>query len=132
MSELWTEQCILNVTFDRSETDDDNGSLYEPEGRYFDVNKLKETNPHLKTLLSIGGATAGSAPFKEIVKSEDSMRSFTRNAIIYMRDRKFDGIDLDWEYPGEIGMKQEFTQLLQVAWHIMLHCTLTYICACVN
>ena len=47
------------------------------------------------------------------------MRSFTRNAIIYMRDRKFDGIDLDWEYPGEIGMKQEFTQLLQVAWHFL-------------
>ena len=83
-------------------------------GRYFDVNKLKETNPHLKTLLSIGGAKAGSAPFREIIKTEDSMRTFTRNAIIYMRDRHFDGIDVDWEYPGEIGKKEEFTQLLQV------------------
>ena len=104
----------LHRDFHRSQTDDDNGSLYDPKGRYFDINKLKETNTDLKTLLSIGGANAGSAKFKDIVRNEDSIRTFTRNAIIYMRDRKFDGIDIDWEYPGEMGLKKNFTQLVQV------------------
>lgn len=105
----------LNFLFSgRSETDDDNGSLYDPKGRYFDLNKLKETHPHLKTLLSVGGANAGSGKFKEIVKTENNMRTFSRNAIIYMRDRHFDGIDIDWEWPSVIGAKKSFTQLLQV------------------
>lgn len=103
-----------NLRLIRSETDDDNGSLYDPKGRYFDLNKLKETHPHLKTLLSVGGANAGSGKFKEIVKTENNMRTFSRNAIIYMRDRHFDGIDIDWEWPSVIGAKKSFTQLLQI------------------
>ena len=107
----------INTEFlrlERSQTDDDNGSLYEPKGRYFDFNKLKDDNPHLKTLLSIGGQTAGSKDFLEIVRSEDNLRSFARNCIIYLRDRKFDGIDIDWEWPGDVH-KNNFTQLLKVA-----------------
>ena len=102
------------LCLERKYADDDNGSLYDPKGRYFLINKLKEDNPHLKTLLSIGGATAGSDAFQHIVTSENSMREFSRNCIIYLRDRGFDGINIDWEWPSDTNNREEFTQLLQV------------------
>ena len=102
-----------NLRLQRSETDDDNGSMYDPQGRYFDFNKLKDDFPHLKTLLSVGGQSAGSRGFNQITQSEANMKLFSRNCIIYMRDRGFDGIDIDWEWPGDVN-KEKFTQLLKV------------------
>lgn len=71
---------------------------------YREVNGLKQTYPHLKTLLSVGGWTHNDPPlewiFSAMAQSAETRASFVRQAIAFVRTHGFDGIDLDWEYPG--------------------------------
>ena len=41
------------------------------------------------------------------------MKLFSRNVAIYLRDRDFDGIDIDWEWPGDL-YRNKYTALLEV------------------
>lgn len=77
----------------------------------FDFTDLKKKNPNLKTILSIGGEHSGD--FQLIMGSDKSIKTFALNIYIYIRDRNFDGIDIDWEYPGAI-YKKEFVTFLKV------------------
>ncbi|KAK3594099.1 hypothetical protein CHS0354_040866 [Potamilus streckersoni] len=96
-----------------SQQGDDNGKLgSEAAGRYYEFTELKKRNAGLVTLLSIGGQTAESAGFIQIVQSEENMRQFAKNCIRFLRDRKFDGLDIDWEYPDNF--KNKYTQFLEV------------------
>jgi chitinase len=61
--------------------------------------KLKEKNPKLKILISCGGWGA-NGQFEGIVGSDEARRSFSANMIEFCRKHGFDGIDLDWEFPG--------------------------------
>ena len=69
------------------------------KGNFEKFNELKLKNPTLKTLVSIGGAKLGSHPFNEIV-SPGSRWIFIQNAVEVLRTWGFDGLDVDWEYPG--------------------------------
>ncbi|MFD1430353.1 glycoside hydrolase family 18 protein [Lacticaseibacillus mingshuiensis] len=62
------------------------------------VNQIKVTRPELKTCISIGGWTADG--FSDAVQTDETRASFSGNIIRYMRRYEFDGVDLDWEYPG--------------------------------
>lgn len=96
-----------------TEWDDDSTSWRK--GSYEIFNDFKKVNPKLVTILSIGGATVGPEGFKAAVKTEETRRTFIQSSIKYLRDRKFDGLDLDWEYPGDPPETREsFTKLLQV------------------
>ncbi|CAC5409184.1 E3.2.1.14 [Mytilus coruscus] len=87
-------------------------------GKYEDAANLKIKNPDLKILLAIGGWTHGSAPFTALVDNTKDMETFADNAIGYLRDINFDGLDLDWEYPANRGSppedKQRFTELCRI------------------
>lgn len=71
-------------------------------------------------MLSIGGAKAGVYAFDLIVNNPESQWVFIENTIDYLRRWKFDGLDIDWEYPGlvEKGTTEDtrflFTALLKV------------------
>jgi len=95
----------------KSETLDDNGSVTDKQGRYFEFNRLKIKHPDLVTLLSVGGPNEKG--WYQVVAIKATMRTFASNVAIYLRDRDFDGIDLDWEWPGEM-YRIRFSQLLQV------------------
>lgn len=58
---------------------------------------LKEKNPALKVLLSIGGWEAGN--FSEMAASETHRKNFCKNCLSAVTQYKLDGIDIDWEYP---------------------------------
>lgn len=60
---------------------------------------LKARNPKLKILLSVGGWTADG--FSDAAASADSRREFARSALALLREHSLDGVDLDWEYPGQ-------------------------------
>ncbi|CAI5992628.1 unnamed protein product [Closterium sp. NIES-65] len=70
------------------------------EGLYLRFNSaLKDTNPAIKTLLSIGGYSAGTTAFVNAASSPSSRSAFIQSAIILARSYNFDGLDLDWEFP---------------------------------
>lgn len=61
------------------------------------IKQIKEYNPNLKVIISIGGW--GADGFSQAASTEENRKLFTKNAIEFMHKYNFDGIDLDWEYP---------------------------------
>ncbi|CAG5093680.1 Similar to Cht10: Probable chitinase 10 (Drosophila melanogaster) [Cotesia congregata] len=74
------------------------GNEKDPE-MYERLIALREKNPDLKVLLAIGGWAFGSTPFKELTSNTFRMNQFVYEAIEFLREYKFNGLDVDWEYP---------------------------------
>jgi chitinase len=80
---------------------------------------LKQQNPKLKVIVSVGGWLADG--FSDAALTDSSRRAFARSAVALLREYALDGIDLDWEYPGQgvAGIKyraedkENFTLLLK-------------------
>ncbi len=88
--------------------------------------QLKEANPNLKVLISIGGWLVKSTPFNRILNDKEALKTFIDHVIGFMEEWKFDGLDvgffkpflknstmtvflvvytlikIQWEYPGAI------------------------------
>ncbi|GGD50415.1 glycoside hydrolase family 18 protein [Pseudoxanthomonas indica] len=81
--------------------------------------KLRDDNPQLKILLSVGGWGAGN--FSEAAASETARARFADTAVELVRRHDLDGLDIDWEYPGHPGPgishspadKHNFTLMLE-------------------
>jgi chitinase len=71
------------------------------------LNQLKEVNKDLKILISVGG-WGWSKNFSDAVLTENSREIFAQSAVDFMLKHKIDGIDLDWEYPGQKGDNNKF------------------------
>ena len=80
---------------------------------YRRVLTLKSANPQLKVLLAVGGHTAGSADLEAVSTSSVHRQLFADNAVSFLRQRGFDGLDVDWEFPSS-SYRTQFTQLLEV------------------
>ncbi|KOB67109.1 Cht11 [Operophtera brumata] len=83
------------------------------------VVKLKQNNPMLKVLLSVGGAGENNG-FSEMVINHASRKIFIKSIKKVLKDYSLDGIDLDWEFPvvhdqRELSARerQHFSQLLR-------------------
>jgi chitinase len=63
---------------------------------------LKSKNPDLKVLVSIGGWT-WSKGFSDAALTEASRLKFAKSCAVFVDKYNLDGIDLDWEYPNQIG-----------------------------
>ncbi|MBP2000447.1 chitinase [Paenibacillus shirakamiensis] len=67
-------------------------------GKLAQLVSLKQKNPNLKVLISVGG-WGNSAGFSGIASSDANRTAFANSALSYIRANKLDGIDIDWEYP---------------------------------
>mgnify|MGYP002783527071 FL=1 len=77
------------------------------------LQQLKQKNPNLKTLISIGGWNYNdptsqysgkwtSELFSKMANKGEHRQEFIASAIEFALHHGFDGIDLDWEYPGDM------------------------------
>lgn len=82
---------------------------------YARLSNLKTVNPALRTLLSVGGTVNGISPFIAMSAKAESRATFIKSAISFLREHMFDGLNLDWQYPGNSGgpeEKERFTLLI--------------------
>lgn len=63
---------------------------------------IKESNPHLKLIISVGG-WSWSKNFSNMAATEETRRMFADSTVKFLREYELDGVDIDWEYPVEGG-----------------------------
>ncbi|KAI4502005.1 hypothetical protein M0802_002687 [Mischocyttarus mexicanus] len=85
---------------------------------YEKIVNIKNDNPNLKVMISIGGGDeTDSSGFSYMVKNHKNRKQFIRSALNVIKEFKFDGLDLDWEFPtwssGREKEKIHFAQLIQ-------------------
>jgi chitinase len=86
-------------------------------GNFNQLRKLKAKYPHLKLLISVGG-WSWSDRFSDASVSAESRAAFVTSCVdMFVKGHLapgieapglFDGIDIDWEYPGACGAKCAF------------------------
>ncbi|KAM7224443.1 family 18 glycosyl hydrolase [Rhypophila decipiens] len=93
-------------------------SSYDPE-MYLRLTKLKKRDPDLKIFIAIGGWTFNDEgptmrTFSDIARSETNQKAFFNSLASFMSTYGFDGVDIDWEYPGakdRFGRPEDFQNL---------------------
>ncbi|WP_241796537.1 glycoside hydrolase family 18 protein [Vibrio rumoiensis] len=92
------KKSALDVDFGKVDVD------VEFKGHFAQLAQLKADYPKLTILPSFGGWTM-SEPFHAMVKDKQAIDHFAKTAVALIAQYDFfDGIDLDWEYPGGGGL----------------------------
>lgn len=109
----------LNATTSRIRSLDPYLDLQEDYGRgaYRNMTDLRRQYPGLKVSLAIGGWTEGSANYSALAASPPRRKVFVESVLEFMKNYGFDGLDLDWEFPGSRGGgpqdKENFSRLVK-------------------
>lgn len=81
------------------------------KGHFNQLVKYKQLYPDVRTLISVGG-WAGSGGFYNMANTEAGRETFANSVIDFLRTYKFNGVDIDWEYPsgtGQSGNPNDFS-----------------------
>lgn len=60
------------------------------------MNELRKANPHLTTMISIGGWSEGSTKYSEMVRSQANRATFVASVLAFLKRFDLDGLDIDW------------------------------------
>ncbi|KAI3404413.2 CHT4 [Candida oxycetoniae] len=73
--------------------------------------QMKRLNRSLKVIMSVGGWGACSQ-FEAITDDKEKLRCFVESAATLLLKYKFDGIDIDWEYPNNDQQARGLVEIL--------------------
>ncbi len=84
------------------------GNPYAEVPQYMAFNALKKVYPGLKTMIAVGGWTFNDpgdtqTRFSDAASTDSNRAKFAASCVEFCRAYNFDGVDLDWEYPGDDG-----------------------------
>jgi len=71
----------------------DNGDLQK-------VMSLRSKNGNLRIIAAIGGGSDNGEKYSRMVSNPGSRTNFVKNAVTFLNQNNFDGLDFDWEYPA--------------------------------
>ncbi|KZR97519.1 Uncharacterized protein APZ42_007558 [Daphnia magna] len=66
-------------------------------------------------MIAIGGwndSNDGTGKYSKLVASSTNINTFVNSAVAFLQLYKFDGLDLDWEYPSTAADKVGFANLI--------------------
>jgi len=73
-------------------------------GNFRKFTALKQSNPHVKYMLALGGWNDSKMPkYSELLASPSKIERFVEHAVGFLKEYGFDGLDLDYEYPSYDG-----------------------------
>ncbi|XP_069678389.1 acidic mammalian chitinase-like [Periplaneta americana] len=82
-------------------------------GGYSKFNGMRNNNPSIKTMIAIGGASAGSQTFSKVVNDASKRSAFVNNIVNFIKKYNFNGVDIDWEFPSSSSDKSAFVSLIK-------------------
>lgn len=106
ISDAWADKDIRHPG---DSWDEPGNNLYGNLGALY---KLKKQHRHLKVLISIGGWSYSSS-FHPVVISPRLRSNFVTSAIRLLEDYGLDGLDVDYEYPGNDDQARGYAELLR-------------------
>jgi chitinase len=68
---------------------------------------LRQQNPSLQVLVSVGG-WLWSGNFSDMALTRASRALFIDSVAAFIRQYQLDGLDIDWEFPGQVGAGNRF------------------------
>lgn len=68
---------------------------------------LKKENPSLQIVISVGG-WLWSGNFSDAALTPESRSRFIDSVVDFVEHYNLDGLDIDWEFPGEVGAGHRF------------------------
>jgi len=66
------------------------------------LTSLKAVNKNLQILISVGG-WGGCNYFSDAALTDASRQRFAESAVALLKKHRLDGVDIDWEYPAQVG-----------------------------
>ncbi|KII92909.1 glycoside hydrolase family 18 protein [Plicaturopsis crispa FD-325 SS-3] len=106
LSDDWADK---DIHYPGDSWNDSGDNLY---GNFKAIYNLKKANRHLKVLLSIGGWTY-SPSFHPVVVSPALRAKFVESSVKLVEDYGLDGLDIDYEYPGNAAQAAGYVELLK-------------------
>ncbi|KAJ3310967.1 Endochitinase 1 [Boothiomyces sp. JEL0838] len=69
--------------------------------KYNDLLALKKTYPSLSVGMTFGGDIVDISPMSKACATDSARTTFATSTVQWTRKYGFDGIDIDWEFPGD-------------------------------
>ncbi|CAG2168417.1 unnamed protein product [Oppiella nova] len=70
------------------------------KGMFKHFTDLRQKNPHLITLVAIGGWGEGSDKYSQMANDPGARKTFVDSVVKFVGQHAFNGLDVDWEYPA--------------------------------
>jgi len=99
---------------------DEYGKLHLSEDVRSDISAIREQNPRLRVVVSLGGEAVKGSLFSSLITDNESFTNLTSSINEFHKDDVIDGLEIDWEWPVRDGGKKDRMKLIRYARQIKI------------